>query len=64
MKRLYYVDAIVNTPVKITVMAESREQAEARLNLGTWHSCEASPRTWDEAKLQSYSTIKEGPKVN
>lgn len=61
---IYYVDAIVTTPVKIQVRATDEQEAFARTMNGAWHNCEAEPKTWDKAKVTHVGPIKKGPGVN
>ena len=63
-KHLYYVDAIVTTPVKIIVVATSENEAFGRVMDGAWHGCEPESKQWDKAKVTHIGPIKEGPGIN
>lgn len=63
-KHLFYVDAIVSTPVKIAVIATDEQEAFARSMDGAWHSCEPHPTTWDQAKITHMGPITKGPGIN
>ena len=63
-KHLYYVDAIVTTPVKIKVIAIDEQEAFARVMDGAWHGCEPEPKQWDQAKITHIGPIIKGPGIN
>lgn len=63
-KHIWYVDAIVTTPMKLQVLAVDEQEAFARANDGAWHGCEQVPRAWDQAKIISIGTITKGPGTN
>lgn len=63
-KHIYYVEAIVTTPVLIKVVAIDEQEAFARVNDGAWHGCEQVPRTWDKAKVTHVGSFTKGPGIN
>jgi hypothetical protein len=63
-KHLWYVDAIVETPVKIRVTAIDEQEAFARVMDGAWHGCEPYPVSWDKAKVKKIGPITKGPGIN
>lgn len=63
-KHLYYVDAIITTPVKIRVFAIDEQEAFARTMDGAWYGCEPEPKQWDKAKVTHIGLITKGPGIN
>jgi len=63
-KHIWYVDAIIETPVQITVSAIDEQEAFARVNDGAWHGCKQVPGTWDKAKVKAIGTFTKGPGLN
>lgn len=63
-KHLFYVDAIITTPVKIHVSAIDEQEAFARANDGAWHGCYPQPIDWSQAKITHIGPITKGPGIN
>jgi len=61
---LFYVDAIVTTPVKLHIRAVDEQEAFARAMDGVWHGCYPEPISWDKAKITHVGPITKGPGVN
>jgi len=61
-KNLYYVEAIIEVPVTISVAANDDQHAFARANDGAWHN--VNPHNYDNAKIKAIGPITKGPGLN
>lgn len=58
-ERIYYVDAVMTTPVKIKVKATSIQDAFSRAMDGAWQECKPEPILWEQAKITHIGAIVE-----
>jgi hypothetical protein len=58
---LYYVDAIITTPVKLHIRARNENEAFGRSMDGAWHGCYPEPTDWSKAKVTHIGPITKGP---
>lgn len=63
-KHIFYIDAVVTTPVKIQVIAIDEDDAFSRAMDGAWHGCDPFPKQWDKAKVNSIQFVAKGPGIN
>lgn len=63
-KHIWYIEALIQTPVLIEVVATDEQDAFAALNDGVWRSVELRQRDWPHAKVKGIGTFTEGPGVN
>lgn len=63
-KHIYYVDAIVITPVKLRVVACNEQEAFSHAMDGAWFGCDSEPKTWDKARITKIGSIVKGPGIN
>lgn len=63
-QHLWYIEALIETPVTISVVAADEQDAFGRLIDGTWHGCEQRPRDWSQSKVKGVGTFTEGPGIN
>jgi hypothetical protein len=62
MKRhLYYIEAIVEVPVRLDVLGIDEQEAFARANDGAWHGVHPN---WDKAKVKAVGTFIKGPGIS
>lgn len=57
MKRLYIVDVIIKTPAKITVWAESENDAFGQVIDGAWLTCVPEASQEHKAKITHVGAI-------
>ena len=61
-KHIWYVEAIIEVPVVLKIVALDEQEAFARANDGAWHG--GILADYDKAKIKAVGKFTQGPGIN